>query len=119
MEKQSGSGLTVSVVVATYYGEKYLAEQLQSILDQDYAPLEVIISDDGSTDGTMEIARRFAECDARVRVFRNEGPHGASANFYSAMRRAKGDFIAISDQDDIWLPQKLGKQVRTMTAIGG
>lgn len=105
----------LSVVLCTYNGAPYLPEQLDSILAQTLRPDEIVVQDDGSTDGTLSILERYAATHPCIRLFRNEGEHGVNANFFSAMAKAQGDFIAISDQDDIWLPHKLERQ---MQAIG-
>ncbi|GGH23632.1 glycosyltransferase family 2 protein [Mucilaginibacter phyllosphaerae] len=97
----------VSVALCTYNGEKYLAQQLDSILSQTYANLEVIIVDDCSTDGTFALAQQFAAKDSRIRCIRNTDNIGFNKNFEKAIQLAQGDFIAISDQDDIWEPQKI------------
>lgn len=100
----------VSVVMCTYNGTKYLDEQVRSILDQDYENMELVIVDDCSTDGTWaklnEWQRKFAE---KIRIYQNEHNLGLNANFCKAIDLANGDFIAISDQDDIWLQDKISK----------
>lgn len=98
---------TVSVVMATYNGAKYIREQLDSIVGQTIQPFEVIAQDDGSTDDTMAILTEYADKYPYVHVFSNNGEHGINNNFFSAMRKAHGELIAISDQDDIWLKDKL------------
>lgn len=102
---------TVSVVLCTFNGEKYLREQLDSVVNQTYAIQEIIIQDDGSTDKTLEIAQEYADCFERVVVRSNPSEHGINSNFLSALRNATGDFIAICDQDDIWEPDKIAVQV--------
>lgn len=111
-------GKTISVVMCTYNGEdRHLAEQLDSIFAQTLLPAEIIVQDDCSTDGTAALLSRYAEkapAGVAFRVFRNERQMGINANFFSAMRRASADYIAISDQDDIWLPTKLERQARAI-----
>lgn len=121
--------MSVSVVLCTYNGARYLSEQLDSLLSQTLLPDEILIQDDGSTDETEEIVRRYIDDTLRydndddddnrkrprIRFVRNEGPHGVNANFFTALQRAEGDFLAICDQDDIWANDKLEKQ---MAAIG-
>ena len=104
---KNGRPATVSVVMATYQGERFLSTQLASIANQTRPPDELIISDDGSTDGTVSIARAFAEsCPFPVRVL--EGPRsGYADNFWQATEASSGDVIAWCDQDDVWLPTKL------------
>lgn len=102
---------TVSAVICTYNGAKYLGEQMDSILRQTYPVLELIVQDDGSTDNTPAIVETYARKDSRVKFFRNEQPLGFNYNFSTAFLRAKGDYIASSDQDDVWHPQKIEKLV--------
>lgn len=95
----------ISVCMATYNGEIYIKEQLESILKQINTTDEIVVSDDGSTDRTVEIVREIN--DPRIKIFFNEGTHGFTHNFENAIIRAKGDFIFLSDQDDIWLDDKV------------
>lgn len=95
----------ISVCIATYNGEKYFKQQLESILSQLSQDDEVIISDDGSKDKTIAIIEEFN--DPRIHVFVNEGKHGYVGNFENALLKAKGDYIFLSDQDDVWLPNKV------------
>jgi glycosyltransferase involved in cell wall biosynthesis len=97
----------VSIAIATYNGEKYLCEQLDSIKNQTYSDLEIIICDDGSTDTTWSILQNYAHADSRIKIFRNERNLGLVKNFEKAISLCTGDFIALSDQDDIWLPEKI------------
>jgi glycosyltransferase involved in cell wall biosynthesis len=101
----------VSVVMCTYNGEKYLKEQIDSIMDQTYPIYELIIQDDCSKDNTLHILHEYAEKYPNIRVFQNEKQTGINANFFSAMYRASGDYIAISDQDDIWELNKIEQQM--------
>ena len=102
----------ISVVMCTYNGEKFVSEQIDSILAQTFPPLEIIIQDDNSTDQTWNILTEYAQKHPSVRIFRNENGKGVNANFYSAMQRATGDYIAISDQDDRWEADKQEKQIQ-------
>lgn len=97
----------VSVVMATYNGERFIGEQLESILTQTYTNLEVVIVDDGSTDQSYTILETYAAKDTRIRLFRNEYNLGYVKNFERGLSLAKGEFIAPSDQDDLWLPHKI------------
>ena len=101
----------VSVVMCTYNGAKYIREQLDSILNQTYPIFEIIIQDDCSTDDTVEIIRGYAESNKTIKLFVNEKQKGVTLNFITALQRASGDLIAISDQDDIWNLEKIEKQV--------
>jgi glycosyltransferase involved in cell wall biosynthesis len=99
----------VSVIVPVCNGERYLGYALQSILDQDYRPLEVIVVDDGSVDSTAPVARSFE--DVRYVYQANQG-HGAAMN--TGIGLAEGEFLAFLDADDLWVPHKLSIQVRYM-----
>lgn len=104
----------ISVVVCTYNGAKYLRPQLDSIIGQTLRPCEIIIQDDGSTDDTWNILEEYAQRQPCIRLFRNEGKHGINHNFFSAMRKATCEYIALSDQDDIWEKDKLKKQAEAI-----
>lgn len=95
----------ISVCMATYNGEKYIRQQLDSILPQIGPDDEIIISDDGSTDGTIEIIQSMD--DGRIRLI--DGPHKGSPvpNFEHVLSAAKGDIIFTADQDDLWQPHKV------------
>lgn len=96
----------VSVVLISFNGEKYIEKQVRSILEQSYQNIELIISDDGSSDKTLEKLEQF-KCDPRLRVISNNGPSGIHGNLTNGLRSAGGSYIAISDQDDIWLSEKI------------
>jgi len=95
----------ISVCMATRDGAKYIAEQLASILAQLEPDDEVIVSDDSSTDATVAIIKGFN--DRRVRVLENNAFFSPIFNFEHALKQAKGDIIVLSDQDDIWLENKI------------
>ena len=89
----------ISVAMATYNGEKFILKQLQSIYDQSDKPFEVIISDDGSSDATVEIVQKFIR-DHRLlnwQLINNSGEHGASNNFVNAISHCNGDIIFLCD----------------------
>lgn len=106
----------ISVCMASFNGERYIRQQIDSILQQLGGDDELVISDDGSCDGTADIIRSYA--DRRIRFFRNPGPHGVTHNFQHALRQAQGDILFLADQDDVWLPGKIERQVRFL-AEGG
>jgi glycosyltransferase involved in cell wall biosynthesis len=97
----------ISVALCTYNGEKYIREQLDSIISQTYKKLEIVIVDDASRDNTFAIVKAYAERDARIKCFRNDTNLGFNKNFEKALALTSGEFVAVSDQDDIWLPGKL------------
>jgi len=111
----------ISVCMATYNGEKYIEEQVRSILPQLAENDELIVSDDGSTDRTLEILENFN--DKRIKIFKH-ARHGIKIPFYlqsplankfyfitrnfeNALKNASGDYIFLSDQDDVWQPEKI------------
>lgn len=95
----------ISVCMATYNGEKYIFEQIESILKQLGENDELIISDDKSKDNTLGIIRRFN--DKRIKIYIHENPGLYTANFENALKYAKGKYIFLADQDDIWMPDKV------------
>lgn len=114
-----GNSVLVSIVITTYNGGKYLVEQLDSIIGQTYRHLEIIISDDASTDDTCAIAQHYAAQDARIVLIRHEKNVGLHANLGGALARASGEYIAISDQDDIWRADKIEKQLSLLDSVVG
>lgn len=92
----------VSIGLATYNGEKFIAEQMESILNQSFQDFEVVVRDDCSTDGTYDVLRQFARKDSRIILKRNEHNLGFSKNFKAIVDDCTGKYIAFSDQDDIW-----------------
>jgi glycosyltransferase involved in cell wall biosynthesis len=96
----------ISVCMATYNGEKYLREQIDSILCQIGENDEIIISDDGSKDKTIEIIREYEKKDSRVRLLHNIVRHKVVGNFENALKNCNGEHIFLADQDDVWLENK-------------
>lgn len=92
----------VSIAMATYNGQKFIKEQIDSILAQTITDFELIISDDNSTDTTVSIIKEYK--DKRIKLFENHENIGFVKNFERALQYCKGDYIAFSDQDDIWEP---------------
>jgi glycosyltransferase involved in cell wall biosynthesis len=105
----------ISVVLCTYNGAKYIEAQLASILAQTYAVAEIIVVDDVSSDDTMAVVERAAARDSRISLSQNTFNIGFTSNFESALQMAKHDYIAISDQDDIWHHQKIEKMMAAFT----
>jgi glycosyltransferase involved in cell wall biosynthesis len=101
----------VSVVMCTYNGAKYIKEQIDTILAQTYPLFEFLIFDDSSTDDTMQILVENAATNPVIKVIKNEVNVGFAANFKKALLAAKGDVIAIADQDDVWAKQKIERML--------
>ena len=100
----------ISVALCTFNGERFLPRQLASIQQQTRLPDELVICDDRSTDTTLAIVRDFASAVSfPVKVMQNERNLGSTKNFENAMRLCSGDLIALSDQDDVWYPQRLAR----------
>ncbi len=99
----------VSIAMTTYNGEKFLQEQIDSILNQTYENLEIIICDDFSKDLTIEILYAYAKKDKRIKFISNEKNLGFMKNFEKAISLTQGEYIALADQDDIWKPNKIAK----------
>ena len=105
----------VSIALATYNGEQYLPELLDSLLAQTHSDLEICVSDDASTDSTPEILKRYQKQDRRIRVVVQSANLGYQKNFEAAIGMCQGEYIALCDQDDVWKP---GKVERLLEAIG-
>lgn len=107
----------VSIIMPSYNTGQYIAESIRSVLAQTYTNWELLIVDDCSTDDTDEVVLPFLE-DKRIKYFRNGVNCGAAVSRNSALRKAKGRWIAFLDSDDLWLPQKLEKQITFMEQNG-
>ena len=101
----------ISVAMAAYNGLPYIGQQVASILAQLASDDELVVSDNGSTDGTWAWLQQQAAADPRIRPFPYTERQGVVANFEQALGRCRGDLVFLSDQDDIWLPGR----VRAMT----
>lgn len=97
----------ISIVMATYNGERYLTQQIESHLAQNYPNLEFIYVDDASTDATWEILQSFQKNDSRIKIFQNETNLGYIKTFEKGIQLASSDLIALSDQDDVWMADKI------------
>lgn len=97
----------ISVCIATFNGERYIRRQLDSVLKETEPGDEVIISDDSSTDYTIDIVRSFQ--DPRIRIICGQQWHSPIFNFENAIRQARGEYIFLADQDDEWLPGRVSK----------
>lgn len=109
------SNLQISVAMATYNGARYICEQLDSILQQTIMPDEIIISDDGSNDDTLGIIADYISKYPNITLLHNTENHGAEGNFMNAFRYCNGDIIFPTDQDDIWVTNKIEKMLAAFT----
>ena len=105
----------ISVCIPTFNGEKYLNKQLDSILPQLEPEDEIIISDDSSSDNTLSIIKSYK--DERIKLLMNNDFKSPAFNLENALINAQGDYIFLSDQDDIWMKGKLGRQVKAMLDV--
>ena len=109
-DRETAGRPKVNVVLSTFNGQQYVSEQLDSIVAQTYTDWTLLIRDDGSTDGTAEILRRYAADDERIR-FVNDGAApqnlGFVGSFFALVKSEPADYVVLSDQDDVWLPNKL------------
>lgn len=108
-----GNRMKVSVAIATYNGEKFLAEQLESIVNQSHPVDEIVINDDCSSDRTIDIAQYYAQLYSNIswKISANELNVGYRFNFRKAISRCTGDIIFLCDQDDVWVKNKVAKMV--------
>lgn len=104
----------IDILLATYNGEKYLKEQLDSILNQTYSNFRLLISDDCSKDNTRKILKQYEEKDDRIKVFYQEKNLGYVKNFEFLLTKVENEIYALSDQDDVWLPEKIQKTYEKM-----
>lgn len=108
----------VSIVMPAYNCEKYIGETIESILAQSYSHWELLVVDDASSDGTVDIVSEYSNRDSRIRCRRLEVNSGAAVARNTAIELAEGEFIAFCDSDDLWMPQKLKHQLRYMQENG-
>ena len=108
----------VSIIMPNYNCEKFLGETINSVIRQTYTNWELLIVDDCSTDKSVEVIQEFCDQDDRIKLFVNEKNSGAAASRNWAMREATGKWIAFLDSDDMWLPEKLEKQLAFMVDNG-
>jgi len=97
----------VSIVLSSYNGEKFIQAQIASILAQSHSNFELIIIDDASSDATLALITAVAKTDSRITIISNTQNHGPRYCFFKGIQLATGDYIALADQDDIWIEDKL------------
>lgn len=104
----------VAVLMATYNGERYLAEQLDSLLRQTYSDVDIYIHDDGSKDNTQQIAERYASEHGNIHILHYSACGGPCANFMSLLHRVEADYYFFCDQDDVWIETKIEHSLDAM-----
>ena len=105
----------VSIIMPCYNAAPYIAQSIDSVLAQTYEDWELLITDDGSTDKSVDIIQAYCDKDERIRLERSETHCGPGTTRNKAMARARGQYIAFLDADDLWLPDKLERQMAFMT----
>lgn len=101
----------IDILLATFNGEKYLKCQLDSLLNQTYKNIRILVNDDASTDGTVEILQEYEKKDDRISVQYNKENLGSIKNFENLLSRVETKYFMLSDQDDYWLPDKVEKSL--------
>ena len=101
----------LAILLATYNGERYLQEQIDSLYRQTYKDWVLYIHDDGSTDGTCGIISKNAAEHGNIVVMEHQGGHGAKDNFFGMLERVDADYYMFCDQDDVWLEDKVEKSL--------
>lgn len=104
----------VSIITPNFNCERFISQTIKSVINQTYENWELLIVDDCSTDKSYDIAIDFSKNDSRIKVFRNESNSGAAISRNKAIEASRGEFLAFLDSDDIWLPEKLEKQILFM-----
>ena len=104
----------IDVLLASYNGEKYIEAQISSILNQTYKNIKLIISDDCSTDGTKKILKEYAQKDDRIELYLQEKNLGVVKNIEFLLKKVSSNLYMLSDQDDVWLPEKIEKSAKLL-----
>ena len=108
--------MKIDILMATYNGEKYLREQIDSILNQTFKEFNLIICDDCSKDNTWKILEEYKNKDSRVRIIKNEKNLGYNKNFEKLLGYVESEYFMLSDQDDFWLPEKVEESYKKITS---
>lgn len=108
----------VQILMSAYNGKEYIETQLESILAQTWQNLEILVRDDGSTDGTREFLSEYASAHPRVKFYPEENI-GLVQSFFRLMERSDADYIGFSDQDDFWMPEKVARAVEKVEKCSG
>ena len=105
---------TVDIILPTYNGEKFIKEQIESILNQSHKNIRLLISDDCSTDGTIEILKKYKEKDNRIELYVQTKNLGVVKNIEFLLQKVTSNYYMLSDQDDYWLPEKVEKSLEKL-----
>lgn len=106
----------VAILLSTYNGEKYVREQMDSLLGQKYKNIEIIVRDDGSSDNTKQILKEYAEANSNIKII--EGRNlGFIKSFFELLKLGNADYYAYADQDDIWFPNKIELAVNSLNNL--
>ena len=108
----------VQILMSTYNGKKYLKEQMDSLLSQTYKNIEILVRDDGSSDGTGEILETYQKQHSNVRVYLQENI-GLVDSFFWLLEQSDAGYVAFCDQDDIWKPEKIERAVEKLEQVKG
>ncbi|MFG6119271.1 glycosyltransferase family 2 protein [Thalassobacillus sp. B23F22_16] len=108
----------VSVITPAYNAERFIGETIQSVIDQTFTDWEMVIVDDRSQDRTIEIVEKYQKKDSRIRLIVLEENSGSAVARNTAIREARGRYLAFLDSDDLWLPEKLECQLKFMQETG-
>ncbi|MCM1142829.1 MAG: glycosyltransferase [Muribaculum sp.] len=108
----------VSIIMPSYNGEKYIKETIDSVINQSYKNWELLITDDSSTDNTVDIIQEYAKEDPRIKIFCFKENSGAAVARNNSINNASGKYIAMLDSDDLWFPEKLERQLTFMNSNG-
>ncbi len=104
----------VSIIMPTYQSSDYISETIDTVINQTYPNWELLITDDASEDNTVEIIKKYSEKDARINLVSLYKNQGAAVARNNSLSRVKGRYVAFLDSDDLWLPDKLEKQLNFM-----
>lgn len=102
----------VSILIATYNAEKFIKKTVQSCINQTYSEIEILIRDDNSTDNTVAVVKSIE--NEKVKLFKGEKNIGPYNGLNFLLEKAKGEYVAIQDHDDLWFPEKISKQIKFM-----
>lgn len=101
----------IDILLATYNGEKYLKQQLDSIINQTYKNIKIIVSDDASSDSTVQILKEYQQKDNRIELHIQEKNLGIVKNIEFLLNKVESPYFMLSDQDDVWMQEKIGKSI--------